>query len=324
MRLPGRQATPARVLTRRVLAALVLVAVVTALVLIDPDGYSDVSDGDVGAIDALYYATVAVTTTGYGDIAPVSSTARLVTALVVTPIRVTFLILLVGTTVEVLTDRWREGVRRRRWRERVNEHFIICGFGTKGRAAAEALVGQGHERDAIVVVEVADHAVRAAQACGYAVVTGDATRSEVLLDAGVDRARGVVVSLDADDSAVLTVLTIRDLNPDVTISASAKEDENTRLLTRSGADSVVTADEATGRLLGTAITHPSHVALIEDLISAGEGIEMVEEIHDPDATGAGVTLGVVRDGEVVPLTGGEVEVRPGDRVVRVRMADPEA
>lgn len=318
LRLPGRPAGAAQVLARRVAAAVALILIVMVLVLLDRDGYGDIVDGTVGFVDALYYATVAVTTTGYGDIAPVTSQARTVTALVVTPLRVGFLILVVGTTVEVLTDRWREGIRRERWRDRMHDHIIICGFGTKGRAAAEALVGRGHPVDGIVVVEEKEHVATQAQAEGYAVVVGDATRSAVLAEAAVRRARGVIVALDRDDTAVLVTLTARDLNPDVAITASAKEEENTRLLTRSGADTVVTADEATGSLLGTAITHPAHVALIEDLLRPGEGIDLVEEPFD--GSGGGLTLGVVRDGVVVPLAGAGADAQPrqGERVVRVR------
>lgn len=320
LRLPGGPLGPAQVLRRRGLAALGLIVTVAVMVLLDAEGYGDTADGTVGVVDAIYYATVAVTTTGYGDIAPVTPQARLLTALVVTPIRVAFLILVVGTTVEVLTDRWREAIRRRSWRQRMEDHHIICGYGTKGRAAAAALLGSGVPAERIVVVDHDEHVTALAQVDGFAAVVGDATRSAVLSQAAVDRACGVVVAMDRDDTSVLVTLTVRDLNPDVPIAASAKEEENIRLLTRSGADNVVTADEATGRLLGTALLHPAHVTLLEDLLSAGEGLELVEE--DWEADGGGLTLGVVRDGVVVPLTDASVRVHEGDRVVRIRTAPP--
>ena len=321
LRLPGTAPSPGATLGRRVLAALGLVATVTVLVLADRDGYGDTVDGAVSVIDAIYYATVAVTTTGYGDIAPVTSTARLVTALVVTPIRVAFLILVVGTTVEVLTDRWREGLRRLRWRDQMHDHYLICGYGTKGRAAASALRGHDVPDDRIVVIDRSEAVCDTARANGFAVVVGDTTRSEVLEQAAVRQAAGVAVCLDRDDSAVLTTLTVRDLNPDVPISAGAKEEENRRLLVRSGAAHVVVADEATGNLLGVALRHPAHVALLEDLIAPGEGVELAEE--PAGTTGAGLALGVVRDGVVVPLTDPAVEVQPGDRVIRIRRADDQ-
>ncbi len=82
-------------------------------------GYTDAAGGAISFLDALYYATVSVTTTGYGDITPVSDGARLLTTLVVTPVRVLFLVLLVGTTVEILTERSLHVIRLRRWRKRL-------------------------------------------------------------------------------------------------------------------------------------------------------------------------------------------------------------
>ena len=106
-------------------------------------GYTDAAGGGISFLDALYYASVSVTTTGYGDITPVTDGARLVTTLVVTPVRVLFLVLLVGTTVEILTEQSRHVVRLRRWRKRLKDHIIVCGYGTKGRSAIDAVIGRG-------------------------------------------------------------------------------------------------------------------------------------------------------------------------------------
>lgn len=78
----------------------------TALVVwLDRGGYHDNADGTVDLLDCVYYATVTLSTTGYGDIVPSSDSARLINILGVTPLRVAFLIILVGTTLEVLRRR---------------------------------------------------------------------------------------------------------------------------------------------------------------------------------------------------------------------------
>jgi voltage-gated potassium channel len=104
-------------------------------------------------VDALYYTTVTLTTTGYGDITPVTTGARLVNALVVTPMRLLFVILLVGTTISALTQRSREEFRLARWRARMGKHIVVLGFGTKGRNAVRALVLKGVPRERIVVID---------------------------------------------------------------------------------------------------------------------------------------------------------------------------
>jgi voltage-gated potassium channel len=86
-------------------------------------------------LDCIYYATVSLSTTGYGDITPVTPSARLVNVLVITPLRVAFLIVLIGTTVETLTTQSRQALKIQRWRSRVRNHTIVVGYGTKGRTA---------------------------------------------------------------------------------------------------------------------------------------------------------------------------------------------
>ena len=105
--LPARSSSPALQLVRRGLLAVLLLAIVVLLVWLDRNSYRDSYDGQVGLIDAIYYATVTITTTGYGDITPVAPHARVLSAIVVTPLRVAFLVLLVGTTLEVLAHHGR-------------------------------------------------------------------------------------------------------------------------------------------------------------------------------------------------------------------------
>ena len=88
---------PFRQVAKRVIMALTLLLLCSLIVYADHDGYNDSSDGSVDYLDALYYATVTLSTTGYGDITPVSDAARLINILVITPMRVLFLIILVGT-----------------------------------------------------------------------------------------------------------------------------------------------------------------------------------------------------------------------------------
>src|SRR5690606_13170859 len=109
--------------------------------------------GEVGFIDSLYYTTVTLSTTGYGDIAPVTDRARMINALVITPARIGFLVLLIGTTLEVLATQGREMFRVARWRKNMEDHVVVIGYGTKGRAAVDTLARNGVERTSFVVVD---------------------------------------------------------------------------------------------------------------------------------------------------------------------------
>src|ERR1700685_2577719 len=107
--LPSRSRTPLGAVMIRAALALALLLLSTVIVYAGRAGYRDAAapGQPLGLLGALYYSAVTLSTTGYGDIVPVSATARLVNTLILTPIRVVFLILLIGTTLEVLAERTR-------------------------------------------------------------------------------------------------------------------------------------------------------------------------------------------------------------------------
>lgn len=326
---PSRTGSPARALGWRLAAALALIGLVTLVAYADRGGYRDL-DGSVSLLDCLYYATVSITTTGYGDIVPVSDSARLLTTFVVTPLRVLFLILLVGTTLEFLASATRANLRRRIWRRKLHDHVVICGFGTKGRAALQSLLGTGTSLEQIVVIDDRTEAIEIATRDGVTAVLGDATRRDVLNEAAVPDAVAVVVATDRDDTSVLVTLTARELAPRATITASAREEDNVPLLRHSGADTVVTSASAAGRLLGLGTDSPEVVATLEDLLSSGSGIDLVAEVvgeaeagpvEEADKRCGGPVLMVYRDGEVLRRGDRLDEVRPGDKVVHVVCQD---
>jgi voltage-gated potassium channel len=325
LRLPRRASVPPAVaIARRVAIALAVVLVNWLIVLLEREGYQDASDGTVSIGDALYYTTVTLSTTGYGDITPVSGSARLTNALLVTPMRFLFVLVLIGTTIQVLTERSRDQFNVARWRARVKDHVIVCGYGTKGRSAVRALRQSGVPREQIVVIENEHDSIEEAAAAGLATVHGTSTSDSTLREAEIERARAVIVAVNRDDSAVLTTRTVRQLAPEVTIVAAVRESENADLLTQSGASSVITSSDAAGRLLGLATGAPSTVALVEDLIAFGHGLDLVEREIRPEESGASPqslpmpVLAVVRDGRNVPYDEPDVaQLRTGDRIIYV-------
>ena len=316
-----RRPHPLLTVATRLAVAIGVVLLIAIVVYLDRDQYRDSAGGEVGFIDALYYSTVSVTTTGYGDIVPVTRGSRLLTIFIVTPLRVAFLVLVVSTTVEVLTASSRYLIRVQRWRRTVNNHYVICGYGTKGRSAAASLLSKGIPSEMIVVVELRSDAAEDANHDGFVVVRGDCTREAVLHRAGVARAKGVVVALDHDATAVLATLTVRLLNTDARVVAAVREEENSRILRRGGASVVITSDEATGRLLGLAIDSPHQAEMIEDLLLVGEGLDLIEravtesEVGGPAPAG---TVGIIRHGRMIRENG---ELMAGDKLIAVGNAD---
>lgn len=309
VQLPRRRTGPLLAIVYRLGAAVALVLVVVAVVYLDRGGYRDTDGSDVTLLDAAYYTVVSLSTTGYGDITPLSNSARVVNIFVVTPARVLFLIILVGTTLEVLTEQSRNMFRVTRWRDRVKDHLVVCGYGTKGQSAIRAAIADGTDPTKIVVVERDPAAGRAATAAGYTVVEGSATRSTVLAEAQVSRAKAIVICTDTDDSAVLATLTARELTGGkVRIVAAARENENGRLLRQSGAHQVVVSAETAGRLLGLSTSAPPLIDVVDDLLSTDTGMALRlrsasrEEVGQAPRKLPDLVIALVRRGKLLRLS----------------------
>ena len=145
-----------------------------AIVYVDRDSYTDSADGVVSFVDAIYYSTVTITTTGYGDITPVTPHARLINSVIIAPLRVIFLVLLVGTTLQVLANEGRRIFRDNRWRRHMRNHVVVIGYGTKGRAAVGTLVDNGASPSQVVIIDNRPASISEANLKGYAAIEGDA------------------------------------------------------------------------------------------------------------------------------------------------------
>ncbi|HWH00315.1 MAG TPA: potassium channel family protein [Pilimelia sp.] len=330
--IPVQRLSPLRALSVRIGAAVGLIVFVVAAVYLDRDGYQDAADDTLTVLDCFYYAVVSLSTTGYGDITPVSSGARLVNVLLVTPARVLFVIILVGTTLEILTEQYRTDLRVTRWRRTVKDHVIVCGYGTKGRSAVATLLENNLDRRYIVVVEHDSAAVREAVGNGLVVVQGSATRSAILMEAGLTQAKTLIVATDSDDAALLVTLTARQLTAGkVRIVAAARELENAQLLKQSGAHHVIVSSATTGRLLGLSTSMPPLIDVVEDLLSPGQGMGLAVRSATRDECGRSprelpaVVIALIRRGQIVPTAEPEAAtIQPGDQLVFIGHRAPNA
>ncbi len=325
--LPHRTLGPVKAVFRRIVIAIATLTGVALIVWLDRDGYTDTSDRSVDLLDAFYYATVSLSTTGYGDITPVSDQARLVNLFVITPLRLLFLIILVGTTLEVLTERTRDQIRQNRWRASLRQHTVVVGYGTKGRSAVRALLDDGVDKDRIVAVDNDPEHIADATDDGIVAIVGDGTRADVLHRADIEHAKRVIVAVPRDDAAVLVTLTVRRYNSAAYVVAAVRESENALLLREGGADGVVVSSEAAGRLLGVAATSPSTGAIFEDLLVPGSGLELAEREVTREEVGLApracqdLVVAVLRDDEKTMFTEDtSLKLRKTDRIVVIRKA----
>jgi len=318
LRVPEEQTSPGRAIVRRIGYALAALTAAVIVVYMGRDGYRDAQENPLSLLDCIYYATVSLSTTGYGDITPLTPQARLVNILVITPLRVFFLIVLVGTTLSALTESSRQAFKIQRWRRRTRSHTVVVGYGTKGRSAVDALLAEGLAPSEIVVVDADPVSLDIASRQGLVTVQGSATKSDVLQLAGARHAGSIIVAVNRDDTAVLVTLSARQLAPQARIAVAVRESENTHVLRQSGADTVVVSAETAGRLLGLAPATPTVVEMIEDLLTPEEGFAVSERGVEPHEHGLSprelpvIVLGVVRDGRLIRVDSPELGVIVAD------------
>jgi voltage-gated potassium channel len=328
LQLPQR--SPWQTLLRRLALAIGLVLATTLLLWFTREGLRDNAHPErpLNFTTIFYFTIVSLTTLGYGDIAPVTDGARLLNALLLTPARIFILLLFVGTAYELtqLRARYGEGYRMQQLRERLSGHTIVCGFGVKGRAIVNELVAHGQQPQDIVVIDPVAEATEEAAARGFVALRGDASTEALLTAAVIHKAAHVLVAPNRDDACVLICLTVRSLAPDVWLVAAAREEENIKILYRTGANLVVSPSLSGGRLMGAAVRQRAVPLFLEDLLSFGRGVDAAERVvrqgeagqHAsalPDLTGT-LILGVQRGDH--RYTFDQVAALPlaaGDRIV---------
>lgn len=269
----------------RVGFVLGLVCMAIAVHWFDREGLQDSYDGHVSFLDIVYFTMISITTTGYGDIAPVTEKARMFDALVVTPIRIFVVLIFLGTAYNFVLqktwDRWRMRVLQ----NKLTNHIVVVGFGVSGSEAVKELIARGQNPRNIVVIDGNEEALESAEILGCNVINADGSRDQTLVNVKVRQAGAVIVSAGRDDTSILIVLTVRHLAPNVPISVVVRAADNEILARQAGADNVINPVNFAGFLLaGTC--HGQHISdYISDLATIKGRVMLRERIVEPHEIG---------------------------------------
>jgi len=302
---------------RRIVVALAALVAVTAF-------------GTVGYLllgftflEALYQTVTTVATVGYREVRPLS-TAGMVFTIVLIIVGVGTVLYNLGVLLEALTEgQLRQLLERRRMDSRIaalRGHVIICGNGRVGRAATDFLAAGGHQ---VVVVDT-DRTRLTDLPEGVLHLVGDVTEDRVLGQAGLERARAVVVALDTDADTVYATLSARAMRPDVVIMARARTADSKAKLLLAGATRAVNPQRIGGRRLAVFALQPD-VAEFFDVVMHDENVDWrVEQVPVPTGSSvAGQSLAGLRLRErtgalllaVRRSPGDELEPNPPDDLV---------
>ena len=252
----------------RTFAALIILACIGVAGFHLLEGYS--------LVDALYMTVITITTVGFGEVRPLSETGRLFT--------IGLILGGVGIAAYTLTEiveyvgsgQWRTQWIQRRERkmlEALKSHIIVCGFGRVGRFVAQDLKTEGVP---FLILEKDPERMELTRRSGYLALQGNAANENLLEQAGIRRARGLVAALDSDAENVYITLTARGLNPNLDIIARANFEESESKLLRAGANRVLLPYSISGRRMVTMLLHPEVADFLEEVSHSG-GMELLLE-----------------------------------------------
>lgn len=309
----------------RVGLVLGLLAFAVAIHWFERDGLRDNYDGHVSFVDVIYFTMISITTTGYGDVVPVADRTRLFDALVVTPIRIFFVLIFIGTAYSFVLRRTWDRWQMARLQRTLSNHIVVAGYGTSGTETVDELIARGAKASEIVVIDCDGEALERAEAIGCAILQADASRDQTLRDVHIDRARAMVISAGSDDTSILITLTARHVAPNLAVSVAVRNEDNEFLARQAGATTVINPVSFAGLLLAGS-TDSAHIAdYIADLASSSGRVQLNErevtagECGKPlSAIARGLGVRVYRDG--VPYGFWEPEaatLREGDHIVEI-------
>ena len=309
----------------RVAAVLALLALAVLVHWLERDGLKDSADGAVSFLDILYFTSISVTTTGYGDIVPVSTSARMFDAFVVTPIRIFVVLLFVGTAYNFVLkrtwDRWRMALIQKT----LSGHIVVAGYGETGSEAVDELIARGEKPGSFVVIDMDEDSLARAKACGCIVLQADATRDAILKDVRIGQAAAMIVAAGRDDTSILITLTARHLAPKLPISIIVRNEDNELPARAAGATTVVNPVSFAGLLLASSCTGPHISDYLTDLASFHGHVQLTERSVTPDEIGkslssiaTGLGLRIYRGGVAFDHKAPETaKLQSGDTIVEV-------
>ena len=306
-------------------AVLFLLGFVICVHWLERDSLVDELDGHISFTDIIYFTMISATTTGYGDIVPVTDGARLFDALVVTPIRIFFVLIFIGTAYTfVLKRTWNRWLMAR-LQKTLRDHIVIAGYGTSGSEAVDELIARNTDPGKIVVVDSDPEALARAESLGCAILQADATRDTTLKAVRIANARVLIISAGRDDTSILICLTARHLAPDLRITVAVRAEDNELPARAAGATTVINPVSFAGLLLAGSAHGNNITDYLADLASAHGRVRLAEREVRGDECGrslaelsTGLGVRVYRDGMPIGFwEEGAKALCTGDRIVEI-------
>lgn len=229
--------------------------------------------------DGIYLTIITIATVGYGDMVPIYPAGKVFTVFLLFA-GAGLVMYTLGKITEVMVEGSLQKILERRKMDKkiakLHDHYIVCGFGRIGKVICEIL---NDAKRPFVVIERDDNELREIDQLGYNTVAGEASEDDILLAAGIERARGLIAVVSTDADNLYITLTARGLNPTLFILARSSGSQGTRTkLLRAGASRVISPYYIGARRMAQLILRPTVTDFIDLAMYAGELGLRLEEI----------------------------------------------
>jgi len=253
------------------------VCALIAIIAIGVIGYTAIEGW--AFLDSLYMTIITITTVGYNEVHPLTSGGRIFSIFLIVGGVGGVLYAITGIVQYIVEGNIGTTWERRRMKNKIAKlkgHFILCGLGRVGEQIARTFKA---EEVPFVIVDNRPECIARAEQAGYLYLQGDATLDEVLREAGIERARGLVAAVGSDTDNTYITLSARGLCPNLFIEARASSEEARTKLERAGADRIVLPQSIGGRRMAMLALRPAVVDFI-DTVTYSRGREMQLEKVD--------------------------------------------
>jgi voltage-gated potassium channel len=229
--------------------------------------------------DAFYMTIITVATVGFQEVHPLSDGGRLFTAFLIITSFGTFAYAVTSISQYLLDGEFNQYYKNYKLVtaiEKLDDHVIICGYGRNGRQAAHVL--KKHDKRFVVIEQKKDIVISINHKYSELVLEGDATLDEVLLKAGIKKAKALITTLPIDADNVFIVLSARALNPQLSIISRASEDNSDTKLKIAGANNVIMPDRLGGAHMASLVMKPDVMEFVDFITGQGGDNIRLEEI----------------------------------------------
>jgi len=277
------------------LAAIIIVGTVGYIVI---EGWA--------FLDALYMTIITITTVGYAEVQPLSTSGQIFSIFLIIGGVGGALYTLTAIIGYIIEGQFGTTLERRRMKARIaqlKEHFILCGYGRVGEEIARKFTEEGVP---FIIIDNQPERIALAEQAGYLYLQGDATSDEVLREAGIEQARGLVAAVGEDADNTYITLSARGLRPELFIEARASSEEAETKLKRAGANRIVSPQGIGGQHMAMLALRPAVVDFI-DTVTHGRGREL--QLED---------VGIGKNSSLVGLTMKDARSKTGIAILATR------